>query len=42
MGYVEPGCASAGTELAASVRGQSVPLRVVPLPFVAHRYRSRL
>jgi aminomethyltransferase len=42
MGYVEPGCASTGTELAASVRGQSVPLRVVPLPFVAHRYRSRL
>ena len=41
MGYVEPAHAIDATELSAAVRGQSVPLRVVPLPFVAHRYRTR-
>lgn len=38
-GYVERAAAEPGTRLFAKVRGAHLPLRVVPLPFVAHRYR---
>ncbi|HEX6994484.1 MAG TPA: glycine cleavage system aminomethyltransferase GcvT [Gammaproteobacteria bacterium] len=40
MGYVDAGVASLGRELVATVRGQPIPMRVVPLPFVPHRYRT--
>ncbi len=40
MGYVEPDRAAEGTELAATVRGQSIVMRVAPLPFVPHRNRT--
>jgi aminomethyltransferase len=39
MGYVERTAAEPGTQLFAEVRGARLPLRVVPLPFVPHRYR---
>ena len=38
MGYVETAQANLGTLLQAVVRGQSVPCKIVKLPFVAHRY----
>jgi aminomethyltransferase len=38
MGYVEPGLAVPGTELALIVREKPLPARVVALPFVPHRY----
>ncbi len=38
MGYVPAALAAPGTEIAALVRGKKVPLNVVELPFVAHRY----
>ena len=34
LGYVPPALAAAGTELAVTIRGQSVAARVVPTPFV--------
>ncbi|MBL0420442.1 glycine cleavage system aminomethyltransferase GcvT [Ramlibacter sp. AW1] len=38
MGYVGPSLATPGTRLQALVRGRPVPMEVVPLPFVPHRY----
>ena len=39
MGYVDTECAADGTELGLMVRGVKRPARVVPLPFVPHRYK---
>jgi aminomethyltransferase len=39
MGYVAAAHALPGSQLAAEVRGQRVPVEVTTLPFVAHRYR---
>lgn len=39
MGYVATEFAADGTELDLMVRGKANPARVVPLPFVPHRYR---
>ena len=38
MAYVPSGQAALGTRLQAIVRGKPVPMEVVPLPFVPHRY----
>jgi len=38
MGYVRKDLASDGTQLHLMVRGKPLPARVVPLPFVPHRY----
>jgi aminomethyltransferase len=38
MGFVPPALAGPGTLLEAVVRGRGLPARVVPLPFVPHRY----
>ncbi|HWJ75265.1 MAG TPA: glycine cleavage system aminomethyltransferase GcvT [Kaistia sp.] len=38
MGYVSADCAAAGTPLTLIVRGKELAARVVPLPFVPHRY----
>ena len=38
MGYVTAVHAAAGTEVALLVRGKPLPARIVPLPFVPHRY----
>lgn len=38
MGYVAAASAAPGTGLSLLVRGQALPARVAPLPFVAHRY----
>lgn len=38
MGYVGTELSATGTELQAMVRGKSLPVRVVKLPFVAQRY----
>ena len=38
MGYVRKDLATDGTALHLTVRGQNRPARVVPLPFVPHRY----
>jgi aminomethyltransferase len=38
MGYVGSALATPGTELGLVVRGQTLPARVVSLPFVPHRY----
>ena len=38
MGYVTAAHAAAGTEVALLVRGKPLPARIVPLPFVPHRY----
>ncbi len=40
MGYVRKDLAAAGTPLRLMVRGKPLPARVVPLPFVPHRYAS--
>jgi aminomethyltransferase len=39
MGYVRRDHAADGTQVALLVRGQALPGRIVPLPFVPHRYR---
>ena len=41
MAYVEAAHAEQGTQLAAQVRGKLLPARVVPLPFVPHRYHRK-
>ncbi len=41
MGYVAAGSATPGTELSLIVRGNPLPARVAPLPFVPHRYVRR-
>ena len=38
MAYVEAGHAAEGSELTIDVRGKRLPARVVPLPFIPHRY----
>ncbi len=38
MGYVRRDLAQDGTKLNLLVRGRPLPARVVPMPFVAHRY----
>ena len=38
MAYVNPAFAASGTRLQAMVRGKSVPMAVVDMPFVANRY----
>lgn len=38
MAYVDTACASNGTVLQAQVRGKSVPMRVITMPFAPHRY----
>ena len=40
MGYVSPKYAGDGTELGLMVRGQKLPARVVPLPFVQKRFHK--
>ena len=42
MGYVETAFAADNTELDLIVRGKPLSARVVPLPFVPHRYRRAL
>jgi aminomethyltransferase len=39
MGYVETKFAGDGTQLGLIVRGQEMPARVAPMPFVPHRYK---
>jgi aminomethyltransferase len=39
MGYVAREASAPGTELQLMVRGRARPARIVPLPFVPHRYR---
>ncbi len=39
MGYVESAFAADGTEIDLMVRGKALPARVVPMPFVPHRYK---
>lgn len=38
MAYVDSALGKPGTELTIEVRGRELPARVVPLPFVPHRY----
>ena len=38
MGYVAAAAAAPGTALQLLVRGKPLAARVVPLPFVPHRY----
>jgi aminomethyltransferase len=38
MGYVAASHAATGTAVALLVRGKPLPARIVPLPFVPHRY----
>jgi aminomethyltransferase len=38
MGYVESANAAPGTDLQVIVRDKALPAKVVPLPFVPHRY----
>lgn len=38
MGYVSPSFAAVGTRIHAVVRGKSVPMEVVAMPFVPNRY----
>jgi aminomethyltransferase len=38
MAYVDAAHSSEGTELELEVRGKRLPARVVPMPFVPHRY----
>jgi aminomethyltransferase len=41
MAYVDAAHASDGTELEIEVRGKRLPARVVPMPFVPHRYHRK-
>jgi aminomethyltransferase len=38
MGYVDARFATPGTAVIVSVRGKELPARIVPMPFVPHRY----
>jgi len=38
MGYVRKDLTADGTALRVIVRGKHLPARVVPMPFVPHRY----
>jgi aminomethyltransferase len=42
MGYVETAHAAIGSPLALDIRGTARPGRVVPLPFLPHRYHRSL
>ena len=42
MGYIESDFSGDGTPLDLIVRGKPLPARVVPMPFVPHRYRRAL
>jgi len=42
MAYVPSGFAGPGTEIAAEIRGAFLPGRVVPMPFVPHRYARQV
>jgi aminomethyltransferase len=42
MGYVATPFAADGTEIDLIVRGKPLPARVVPMPFVPHRYRRAI
>ena len=41
MAYVDASHAADGTELEIEVRGKRLPARVVPMPFVPHRYARK-
>ena len=41
MAYVDAAHAAEGTELDLEVRGRRLPARVVPMPFVPHRYHRK-
>ena len=41
MAYVEAGHTGEGTALEIDVRGKRLPARVVPMPFVPHRYHRK-
>ena len=41
MAYVESALAAPGTALDIDVRGKRLPARIVPLPFVPHRYHRQ-
>jgi aminomethyltransferase len=41
MAYVDGGHAGEGTALEIEVRGKRLPARVVPMPFVPHRYHRK-
>jgi aminomethyltransferase len=41
MGYVEAEFAAPGQALTLLVRGKALPAHIVPLPFVAHRYKRK-
>jgi aminomethyltransferase len=38
MGYVRKDLAADGTRVHVTVRGKALPARIVPMPFVPHRY----
>jgi len=38
MAYVPPAMSKPGTQLAVEIRGALLPARIVPMPFVPHRY----
>jgi aminomethyltransferase len=38
MGYVPPSLSKPGTQVAIEIRAAHVPARIVPMPFVPHRY----
>ena len=38
MGYVDARFATPGTAVIVPVRGKELPARIVPMPFVPHRY----
>ena len=40
MGYVSPQHATEGTHLGLVVRGQTLPAKVVPLPFIPKRFHK--
>ena len=40
MGYVRTDLAKDGTALGLVVRGQTLPARVVPLPFIQKRFHK--
>ena len=40
MGYISLNCSQPNTQLNAEVRGRAVPVQVVRLPFIPHRYHQ--
>ena len=41
MAYVAPDIAAPGTEISIDIRGRASKARVVPMPFVPHRYHRK-